>query len=153
MKSIKPGRGPSMMNAIGSAAAAVFGVIWTLSAISMGAPIFFALFGVVFVLMGIGQAVYNYKNATGENRFSEYDITSSSEESDPLNDYFGRSVQGSSHTSQRNDQAYSNNEAPQGQPLPRSTPEDEEDRRFCPYCGSEAAREYLYCAKCGKKLP
>lgn len=136
MKSIKPGRGPSMMNAIGSAAAAIFGVIWTLSAISMGAPIFFALFGVVFVLLGIGQAVYNYKNATGENRFSEYDITSSSEESDPLNDYFGRSRQDSSYISQSNE-----------------TPADGEGKRFCPYCGSEVEPQYLYCSKCGKKLP
>ncbi|QOX64910.1 zinc ribbon domain-containing protein [Anoxybacterium hadale] len=135
MKSIKPGRGPSMMSAIGSAAAAIFGVIWTLSAISMGAPIFFALFGVVFVLMGIGQAVYNYKNATGENRFSEYDITSSSEEPDPLNDYFGRSRRDDSHISQR-----------------KETPADTAGRRFCPYCGSEAEREHLYCSKCGKKL-
>ena len=136
MKSIKPGRGPSMMSAIGSAAAAIFGVIWTLSAISMGAPIFFALFGVVFVLMGIGQAVYNYKNATGENRFSEYDITSSSEEPDPLNDYFGRRGRDNNQNSQRNE-----------------TTEDAEGRRFCPYCGSEAEPEYRYCLKCGKKLP
>ena len=74
MKSIKPGRGPSAMGAMGSIVAAVFGLIWTGAAVSMGAPIFFPLFGVVFVIMGIVQAVYNFKNATSENRYSEFDI-------------------------------------------------------------------------------
>lgn len=41
MKSIKPGRGPSAMGAAGSIIAAVFGLIWTGAAVSMGAPIFF----------------------------------------------------------------------------------------------------------------
>lgn len=45
MKSIKPGRGPSMMGAFGSAAVTVFGILWTIMAMSMGAPIFFACFG------------------------------------------------------------------------------------------------------------
>lgn len=134
MKSIKPGRGPSMMNAFGSAAAAIFGVIWVISAMSMGAPFFFPLFGVVFIAMGIGQAVYNYKNATGENRFSEYDITDGTEERDPFNDYFGRNSQGERSQSE-------------------SAPIVEEGRRFCPYCGSKAEDEFVYCAKCGRKLP
>ena len=62
MKSIKPGRGPSAMGAMGSIVAAVFGLIWTGAAVSMGAPIFFPLFGVVFDLQtglrhagGVGQ--------------------------------------------------------------------------------------------------
>ena len=38
MKSIKPGRGPSMMGAVGAAFAVVFGIIWTMAAASMGAP-------------------------------------------------------------------------------------------------------------------
>ena len=48
MKSIKPGRGPSMMGGLGSIFAGVFGVIWTMAAVQMGAGIF-ALFGVVFI--------------------------------------------------------------------------------------------------------
>lgn len=88
MKSIKPGRGPSAMGAMGSIVAAVFGLIWTGAAVSMGAPIFFPLFGVVFVIMGIVQAVYNFKNATSENRYSEFDIVDSQEEPDPLSQRF-----------------------------------------------------------------
>ena len=35
MKSIKPGRGPSMMGGVMGIVVAVFGVIWTAAAISM----------------------------------------------------------------------------------------------------------------------
>ena len=83
MKSIKPGRGPSAMGAVGAIIAVVFGVIWTGMASSMNAPPLFPLFGVLFILIGIGQAVYHFINAAGKNRFSVYDITDSSEESAP----------------------------------------------------------------------
>ena len=83
MKSIKPGRGPSMMGGLGSIFAGVFGVIWTMAAVQMGAGIF-ALFGVVFIVFAVLQAVYQFKNATGENRYSEFDITEDGEEPDPL---------------------------------------------------------------------
>ena len=51
MYSIKPGRGPSLMGAVGGIAAAVFGVVWIGMAMSMGAPAPFALFGVVFIVV------------------------------------------------------------------------------------------------------
>ena len=66
MKHIKPGRGPSAMGALGSVIAVVFGIFWTVSAASMGAPISFSIFGVLFVIVGIVQAVYNFKNAAGK---------------------------------------------------------------------------------------
>ena len=93
MKSIKPGRGPSAMGAVGSIFSAIFGIIWTIAAASMGAPVFFWLFGVVFVILGIVQAIYNFKNATGENRYSEFDIVDSTEEPDPLAQKLGLSLQ------------------------------------------------------------
>lgn len=137
MKSIKPGRGPSMMGAFGSAAVTVFGIIWTMMAMSMGAPIFFALFGVVFVVMGIVQTVYNFKNATGKERFSAFDITDSSEEPDPLNEYFTGKKEASEEVDRN-----------------RNTDVDSQEnaKAFCPYCGAEAEEDYQYCAKCGRKL-
>ena len=69
MKSIKPGRGPSMMSGVASIGAAIFGLIWTIAAASMGAGPF-ALFGLVFIGMAIASGVYNFKNATSENRYS-----------------------------------------------------------------------------------
>ena len=53
MKHIKPGRGPSAMGALGSVIAVVFGIFWTVSVASMGAPISFSIFGVLFVIVGI----------------------------------------------------------------------------------------------------
>ena len=79
MRSIKPGRGPSMMGAVGAIGAAIFGVFWIGMAISMGAPIIIPAFGVIFIGMAIAQAVYNYKNATSKNRYSAFDITDEQE--------------------------------------------------------------------------
>jgi DNA-directed RNA polymerase subunit RPC12/RpoP/lipopolysaccharide export LptBFGC system permease protein LptF len=90
MKSIKPGRGPSGMSFIGSIVSIIFGVFWTMMAVNITAKspfgmvgVIFPLFGVLFIILGIIQAVYNYKNATGKDRYSIYDITDSHEEDDP----------------------------------------------------------------------
>ena len=127
MKSIKPGRGPSMMGGLGSIFAGVFGVIWTMAAVQMVAGIF-ALFGVVFILFAVLQAVYQFKNATGENRYSEFDITEDGEEPDPL----------------------------EKRMAPPSSPAEENKEPgggFCPYCGAPAEKDYDFCRRCGKKLP
>lgn len=126
MKSVKPGRGPSAMGAMGSVVGVIFGVIWTGAAASTGAPPFFLAFGVLFIIVGIVQALYHYKNATGENRFSEFDITEDGEEPDPL-DRRGREAAGQEEP----DGAY----------------------RFCPYCGARIGEGFSYCAKCGRELP
>ena len=128
MKSVKPGRGPSAMGAAGSVIAVIFGIFWTIGAASMGAPFFFPLFGVLFIIIGIVQAVYHFKNATSENRYSSFDIVEDGEETDPLNARFG--------------------DAPQDVPAP-----DDGDFRFCPYCGARLGADFTYCGKCGRKLP
>lgn len=128
MKSIKPGRGPSMMGGVFSIVAAVFGVVWTLAAVNMGAPPFFALFGIVFVILGIVQAVYNFKNAVGKKRFSSFDITDGDEEGDPLDERFGNPERGG--------------------------PSDDsgEAGSYCPYCGAKVGPEFEFCRRCGRKL-
>lgn len=115
------------MNAMGSVVGVIFGIIWTIMVISAGAPPMFILFGVLFIIIGVVNAVYHYKNATGENRYSAYDITDSTEEPDPLNTRFG------------SQQTY------------RSEPSDAAG--FCPYCGRSVAADYDYCPGCGKRLP
>lgn len=126
MKSVKPGRGPSFMGGVSSIGAAVFGVIWTAVALSSGAGVLFALFGVVFIGMAIVQAVYNFRNAAGENRYSVVDITDGSEEPDPLNEHFAASSE-------------------TAEPVGRKA-------NFCPYCGAPAADDYVFCRNCGKRL-
>ena len=124
MKSIKPGRGPSMMSGIAGIFVAIFGGIWTIAAVSMGAGLF-AIFGIIFIGFAITIALYNFKNATGKNRYSAFDITSDGEEPDPLNEKFGAA------STEKKDTKYS----------------------FCPYCGTPVEEEYQYCNSCGKKLP
>lgn len=168
MKSIKPGRGPSMMGGIVCVAVAIFGILWVIGASSitggfgsrfegdfmvsgmdivadsdfglMGGGfgsdpfdtmgVIFPLFGVIFVIVAVAAAVYNFKNATSRNRCSEYDIVDGSEEPDPLNERFG----GGSCEAEDTDPF-------EGVDL------------FCPYCGTPAEDDHMYCKRCGKPLP
>lgn len=132
MKSIKPGRGPSMMGGIGSIFVALFGVFWTITAVSMGA-VFMALFGLIFIGIAVVQAIYNFKNATGENRYSAFDIVDENEEVDPFNQKYGA-------------KKYSEPQTFEGTAM-------DEDSEFCPYCGVKVSKEFEFCHKCGKKLP
>ena len=129
MKSIKPGRGPSMKGGIVSLAMAAFGVLWIIGVLAIGGG-FFAAFGVIFVIIAIVEAVYSFKNATGENRYSSFDIVDDSEEPDPLNIHYGKDH----HTSPASQQ-------------------HSRESRFCPYCGCTVEDDYIYCNKCGRKLP
>ena len=133
MKSIKPGRGPSMMGGFGAVFGIVFGIFWTVLAASMTqgfglVGVIFPLFGVLFIILGVVQAVYHFKNATGENRYSSFDIVEDDEEPDPLNARFG--------------------DAPRDGPAPEVG-----DFRFCPYCGAKLGADFTYCGTCGRKLP
>src|SRR5262245_35455106 len=55
-----PNRATSL---IGGIVIAGFGTLWTVMAMSMGAPGLFPLFGVIFVLAGIGMSVYSFIKA------------------------------------------------------------------------------------------
>ena len=61
MKSIKPGRGPSMMGGISALFAALFGVFWIIVVLQSGGG-FFAFFGVIFIAMALVQAWYNFQD-------------------------------------------------------------------------------------------
>ncbi len=134
MYSVKPGRGPSMMGAVGGIAAALFGVIWMLGAASAGAPASFVLFGVVFIGLAIAGVAYNVYNATQKDRMSTFDITKEDEEQDPIARALGH--------------------APR--PPDEDETHDKKARRFegefCPFCGAKASPEFDYCPKCGKDI-
>lgn len=145
MRSIKPGRGPSGMKFWNSMFSIVFGVIWTLIAIFIATSaamvvggafgviaMIFPLFGVVFIINGIVHAMYNYKNATGQDRYSEFDITEDGEEGDPGR----RWVKGAE---------------PWDKPKPPQSPRSGAD--FCPYCGTKTQSGFRFCPKCGRELP
>lgn len=128
MKSIKPGRGPSMMGGIMGIAVAIFGVVWTIIAVGIGAG-FMAIFGIIFIFVAIVQAIYNFKNAISKNRYSAFDIVDAHQEMDHLNERFGRPV------NTNMSQCVS------------------KESSFCSYCGTPVLPEYAFCNKCGEKLP
>ena len=124
MKSIKPGRGPSGMGVIMGIAAAAFGVFWLIIAVSIGAYMMIP-FGLIFIVIAVSNTVYNYKNATGKNRYSSFDIVDSDEEPDPLDEKYGNAKNGSSS--------------------------DGGNKRFCPYCGETVDGKHKFCGNCGSK--
>ena len=64
MRSIKPGRGPSMMGGIIGIFVALFGVFWTVMAVGSGAG-FMGIFGLIFVAIAVINTVYNFKKCHG----------------------------------------------------------------------------------------
>ncbi len=130
MKSIKPGRGPSMLGFVMSVMVGVVGVCWTAFAYILSGSIFFLIFGVVFVIMAALAAVYNFKNAKGKNRYSAFDITNDGEEPDPFSDLYApeRDKKGRDF-------------------VPKAK------NRYCPYCGAQLGKDFEYCNNCGERLP
>ena len=124
MKSIKPGRGPSMMGGVVGIFLICFGIFWTvLAAMANG---FFAIFGVLWTCAAVAMTVYHFKNATGKHRYSAYDVVDANEEPDPLNARFAAS------TEPEKSNAAS---------------------RFCPHCGAGVEPSFKFCNHCGQKLP
>ena len=87
MRSIKPGRGPSMMGGVVGIFMIGFGILWTV--IAAQASGIFALFGLLWTGIAIVNTVYNFKNAKSKNRYSTFDIVDEQEEPDPLNEQYG----------------------------------------------------------------
>ena len=141
MKSIKPGRSHSMMGVVMSIAMGLFGILWTSVAFSMGAGPF-ALFGVIFIGIAAAQGVLHYKNATGKNRYSSFDIVDGTEEPDPLNERFGQEFPA--------DLLSDTDILPCNDAADRSA---DAKNRFCPYCGAAAKEDFVFCSKCGRRLP
>lgn len=130
MKSIKPGRAPSLQGGIMGIFMICFGIIWTILAAQ--ASILFAVIGVLWTCMAVVTTFFNFKNAKSENRYSMYDITVDDEEPDPLNEKFGGKEAGDA-------------------PAPDAARSGAS--RFCPWCGTKLDADYAFCNQCGKKLP
>ncbi|MBE6871465.1 MAG: zinc ribbon domain-containing protein [Ruminococcaceae bacterium] len=124
MKSVKPGRGPSFMSGVIGIVMILFGIFWTAMAARFSGIM--AVFGVLWTVIAVMITIYNFKNATGKNRYSQFDITEHGEEPDPLEQRFGSTDE---------------NEVKNG------------ENKFCPYCGAELGEDFVFCNNCGKKLP
>lgn len=133
MKSVKPGRGPSGLGALSGIFAALFGVFWIVLTISIGAW-FMAPFGVIFVIIAIVNVIYNYKNATGEERYSVFDIVDSDEERDPFDRKYGK----------KKDEFIVSGAYAQKS--------DSDKYDYCPYCGKKLESDFEFCPYCGRKI-
>ena len=120
------------MGGVKSIFMALYGVFWTVIAASMGAVIMMP-FGFIFIGIAVVNALYNFKNATGENRYSSFDIVDHTEESDPLNDKFGKPQ---THN-----------------PETQNAASDNKEQKYCPYCGAKVGADFIFCNSCGKKQP
>lgn len=127
MKSVKPGRGPSMLSGVVGIFMVGFGILWTV--LASQASLIMAIFGILWTGIAIVTVIYNFKNATSKNRYSQFDITDENEEPDPLNQRFGNYDFNSDQSSNKIDNDY------------------------CPYCGNPVDDNYKYCNKCGRELP
>jgi hypothetical protein len=87
---------------------------------------------VIFVVVGIGQVIYNFKNATGKERFSIMDIVDKEEEGDPADRWIS------------NEMASNGSEG--------DSTLDSGQFNYCPYCGYKLDSAYMYCPKCGKSV-
>lgn len=68
MKNNRPGQG--LVGVLGLLPAA-FGIFWTVKAASMGAPVFFCLFGVAFTALALFQWVRGMKRTSGDSSVSQ----------------------------------------------------------------------------------
>ncbi len=118
------------MGGIMGIAAALFGLFWTVMVFSSGGGAM-GFFGLIFVAVGILNAVRGFRNAFSKNRRSEFDIVDGTEETDSWNERYGNNF--SAGTVNRYVDANGNS--------------------FCPYCGNTVEKDFKFCNDCGRKLP
>jgi hypothetical protein len=150
--SVKQGRVPSL-------AGAIFGILWTIAAISMSIFIIwlfgtklgfagvgilpFVIISLVMVFGGIAFTAMGFYNAFARNRISSVDIMTHEEEPDP-----GRHL-------------VFNKQSKDTDPDELRPPPTSSRKRtdapggkggYCPYCGAKAKADYEFCRKCGKDI-
>ncbi len=127
MKSIKPGRGPSLLSGIATLIGIAVIIFFATIAIKMRQTFFLIIAG-LFLLVYICFAIYHFSNAIKKNRRSILDL----EEDKEANSFSDEPKEPSTLLN--------------GKPVDGITP------RYCPYCGNEAESDFLYCRFCGRKL-
>ncbi len=126
MKSIKPERGPSGLGFLSAVIAIIFGMIYIIIGFT------FPFFGIIFITVGIVQAVYYFHNLKDKNRFSIVDIVDSKEEGDSTDRWIS-------------------NEAVMGDDKPLKKTKTH-DYSYCPYCKHKLDNDDKFCPNCGKEL-
>lgn len=160
------------MGGVASVVSIMIGILWMISVSRITSPMgelrssfsgvarILPLFGLVFISIGIANAIYNFRNATARNRYSILDITDSETEPDPLNERFGQdrnetgeeaphdAATGDGYPSWgRNERGFG-----EGRSVAGRGPSGVRSR-YCPYCGRSVEPEFRFCPACGRELP
>ena len=135
MKSMKGGRGPSIIKAVALFGVAVIAMVALGQSGTPGSAAYAgvkyertSLLLVIFILMAVCSGIWFLYRAFVQNRPSEKDAAGGDEEPDPLNEH-----------SREEDDAESTEEAAAGS-------------RYCPYCGRAVQEDANFCSHCGKEL-
>ena len=128
MKSIKPGRGPSLLSGIATLIGIAVIICFAAMAIKMRQTFFLIIAGFI-LLVYICFTIYHFSNAIKKNRHSILYIEDDRE----------------------------SNSSPSAEPkepsaLLNGKPIDGVAPRYCPYCGKDTESDFLYCKFCGRKL-
>ena len=117
--------------------AIMFCIFWIYMAIRAGAPWFFVLFGIAFLVLLIFTIVRNHSGKS----------SNSSDFSDESDDDFGEDMEDDT------EENFDENEHESWEDVqehPDSTASGE--KRYCPSCGAEVAPGNRFCENCGQKL-
>ena len=136
MKSMKGGRGPSIIRAVALFGIAVLAMVALGQSKTPGSVAYAgvkyertSLLLVIFILMAVCGGIWFLYHAFVQNRPSETDAAGGDEEPDPLNEYFHGKYEVESTESS----------AAKGS-------------MYCPYCGKPIQADFAFCSHCGKEL-
>jgi hypothetical protein len=124
----------SPINAFGSSITIGFGILWTVFAYSITKSAefpfsLFPLFGVLFVISGIGRLLYDLNVTKSPGVFSSFSKKDEINSSDKINNH-------SFHLNTTK------------MDLPQNSADN-----YCPYCQRKIEADFEFCPKCGKDLP
>lgn len=160
MKNVKRKRGPSFLSFLGSLAAIIFGVLWTVLAYVGTSSLratdgtmkivgyAFPIFGIIFILMGIFEATYNFKRAMSQKKSIEEDTLQEDENRTfSLFSKKNKNPYRSTRSSSNAEDEYEDEDYDFSQTNPNMS-----FKKYCTECGAPLDKNYKYCPECGKKI-
>lgn len=138
MPSASSGRGPSVaMGILSGLFGLAFAVFWTVMAARTGAPTFFVLFGVGFIVLILFGTIKHVSNLARKPPMSDLGIPPQVRKPDPIARAFGHDL-------------------PSLPPPEACRAPNEPVRRYqgdqCPFCGAKVEEHFDFCPACGKNI-
>ena len=126
MRNHKPEKGPIIVQMLARICMLVFAIFWTVTAAAISAGNgFFAVFGLLFIVIAAVRIVLIYRHATGKDQKDPSSFHTA--EQQPFERFdLGEQAKNRQNTDK---------------PL-----------SYCPSCGAKVEKEDRYCGDCGRKL-